>query len=399
MKTIVSIVRCEDYEPTKVMSAVKEAVNLLGGMETFVKPGQQVLIKPNLLSARPPESAIDTHPAVVEAIVRLAADAGGLCAVGDSPSTGVDTPEAYERLLQITGMWDVIERTGAKSVRFDDSSTEHEIPDARVFRRIPLADAIGEADVMINVPKFKTHALTLMTGAVKNLYGCIPGKRKIEFHLQAGDNPVLFAQILVNILRAVRPGLSIIDGIIGMDGEGPNAGRRRNFGLIFAGADPVAVDAVMCEAAGIEPMMIPMLRLASEQGLGAADLANIEVVGAKLEEVFIPDFQLPPRGDILNRMPRPVHKMLRNYMIATPAFLRSKCTGCGVCVKTCPVHAISGEGKNLQIDYSSCIRCYCCQEICPQEAIHLRTSRLRGTLESAIAAQWKIKHYVKSRLL
>ena len=398
VKTTVSVVKCSDYQPQNVMKAVKEAVDLLGGMKKFVQPNNRVLIKPNLLSSRPPESAIDTHPAVIEAVTRLAIEAGGSCRIGDSPATGVDTPEAYNRLLKITGMQDVIDRTDAESVRFDDTGSEREVPDAQAFRRIMLTDAIFDADFMINVPKLKTHALTLITGAIKNLYGCVPGSRKIEFHLQAGDNPEMFAQILLNILKVVHPGLSIIDGIIGMDGQGPNAGRRRTFGLIIAGTDPVAIDTVLCRIVGIDPAIVPMLRMASEQGIGVADLSEIQVVGVQPEEVLISDFQLPPQADILNRLPKPLHLMLRNHMVASPTFLREKCTGCGACAKACPVHAINGRGKNLSYDYSTCIRCYCCQEVCPQEAIYLQTSRFRSALETAIAAQWKVKHYVKNAI-
>ena len=382
MKTVVSITRCEDYAPTNVLSAVKEAVELLGGMEKFVQPGQKVLLKPNLLSARPPESAVCTHPSVVEAIASLATEVGGRCFVGDSPSVGAETPEGFERLLRTTGMRDVIERTGAPAVRFDDSGTERDIPKARVFRRVLLTDALDGADVLINIPKFKTHELTLLSGAVKNLFGCVPGRRKVEFHLQAGNDPAMFAQLLADISQVVRPNLSIMDGIVGMDGQGPAAGRRRNFGLILASSDAVALDAAACVVAGVDPLAVPTLRLASEQGVGVADPASIEIVGAQPEEVRIPDFLLPQEGDLLSRMPRPLHRLLRNQLVRSPVFLPRRCSGCRSCIETCPVHAITGEGNHLSVDYSECIRCYCCQEVCPEEAISVRSTPLRRVLEA-----------------
>ena len=394
MKAVVSIVKCEDYTPSKVLRAVKEVIDLLGGMGKFVQPGQKVLLKPNLLSARPPESAVCTHPAVVEAAAGLVMAAEGVCAIGDSPSIGGD-PEGYQRLLRTTGMQDVIDRTGASAVRFDDAAVDQGIPDAKVFRRLLLAEVLNDADVLINLPKFKTHDLTRLTGAVKNLFGCIPGRRKAKFHLQAGDSSEMFAQMLVDLLRAVRPALSIMDGIVGMDGQGPAAGRRRNFGLILASADPVALDAVACVAAGVDPMAIPTIRLASEQGVGATDVESIETVGLQPEDVRIADFILPERSDLVSRIPRPLYRMLRNQLVSSPAFVREKCSGCRSCVEMCPIHAISGEGDRLRVNYSECIRCYCCREVCPEEAICLRTGRISGSLEAALAVRRKIRSIIR----
>ncbi|MDI6829034.1 MAG: DUF362 domain-containing protein, partial [Armatimonadota bacterium] len=273
--------------------------------------------------------------------------------------------------------------------------TERKIPNAKIFRRIPIADAIAETDVLINIPKFKTHELTRFTGAVKNLFGCVPGRRKVEFHLQAGVNPEIFAQILVDILWEVRPTLNIMDGIVGMDGQGPAAGRRRTFGLIIAGADPVAVDAVACIIANIDPMQVPMLRLANEQGVGIADRAKIEIFGVQPEEVRIPGFLMPGHGDIISRLPSSVYCIARNHLVKRPVFIRNRCTGCRECVGICPVGAISGDGKRLAVNYSVCIRCYCCQEVCPAEAIALRDSRLRVSLETALAIRRAIRRILR----
>ncbi len=381
MKSRVAIIKCEDYEPAKVLRAVKEAVDLLGGMGQFVQAGQNVLLKPNLLSARPPELAVTTHPAVVEAIASLTIAAGGRCIIGDSPSIGSESPHGYQRLLEITGMQDVAHRVGASIVRFDDSATERESPDSAVFRSFLIADAVSSADMIVNAPKFKTHQLTLFSGAVKNLFGCITARRKIDFHLQAGDNPVMFAQMLVDLLRLVEPGLSIMDGIVGMDGQGPAAGRRRNFGLILASADPVALDAVAWMLGGNNPMDVPMLRLATEQGVGTANSAEIEVLG-EAQTALISDFLVPGKGDMASRIPKPIFHAVKNQLVQKPVFLHDKCEGCRLCAKTCPVNAISGPNERLRIDYSTCIRCFCCQEVCPEEAIEVRAGALRAGVES-----------------
>ena len=401
--TTVSIVKCPDYTPSAVLRAVREAVDLLGGMGQFVSPGQKVLLKPNLLSAKPPDSAVCTHPAVIEAIAGLATAAGGTCSIGDSPSIGAENWDKYNRLLQVTGMIGAIERTVIEPVRFDDVQVEREIPDAKVFHRLLLTGALDNFDVLINVPKFKTHGLVLFTGAIKNLFGCVPGRRKAMFHLQAGDNPEMFAQMLVDVLRAVRPPLSILDGIVGMDGQGPGAGRRRNFGLVIASADPVALDATACRIAGIDPMTIPMIRLASEQGLGIAD--GIEVAGLQPDEVRISDFQVPQGGDLISRVPKPVYRMLRNQLVISPTFIRAKCTGCRQCIEMCPMQAITGKDSpsgslrithhGLRITYSKCIRCYCCHEVCPQEAIFLRGGRLRGSISALLAFRRAVRGVLK----
>ncbi|MHB0911870.1 MAG: DUF362 domain-containing protein [Armatimonadota bacterium] len=391
MKSTVSIVRCEDYTPDGVRLAVKKAVDLLGGMERFLLPGQRALLKPNLLAAHPPESAICTHPAVVEAVIELVREVDASCAVGDSPCITAETPAGFARMLDATGMAELSSRTGVPIVRFDEEGVECEATDALVFRQLLLARALQDADLLINLPKFKTHGLTMLTGGIKNLYGCVPGRKKLEFHLQAGDRPEMFAQLLVDILRTVRPKLTVMDGIIGMDGQGPSTGRRREFGVVLASADPVALDAVACMVAGIDPMTVPAIRLAGEQGVGVADPGEIEILGARPEEVRIADFQLPASGDLVTRMPKPVYRLMRNLLVRRPVFDRRRCTGCRACVKGCPAGVISGEGTALSVNYAECIRCYCCQEVCPQGAVTLRASRLRRVFEAAIEPLRKVK--------
>jgi uncharacterized protein (DUF362 family)/Pyruvate/2-oxoacid:ferredoxin oxidoreductase delta subunit len=384
VKPLVAIVRCSSYNAENVQQAVREAVDLIGGMQQFVRPGQRVLLKPNLLSPHRPDEAITTHPEVVRAVLELAEESGGVCSVGDGPAVGGGTRESYLQLLKTTGIFHAVQNTGAQLVYFDKSSRVRQVPDAKLCKRLQLTEALTGNDVLINIPKMKTHALTGFTGAVKNLFGCVYGKRKVEFHLQAGDNPETFAQILVDVLRAVRPTLSIMDAVVGMDGQGPSAGRPKEIGLILASTDPVALDAVACSCAGIDPMSIPTLRLAHEQGLGMAAPIAIRTAGLSIQDATVGDFQMPVRGDLINRMPKPLYRLLRHALTRRPEFLKARCTGCRECVNICPVKAISGEGRNLKVDYEACIRCYCCQEVCPNSAITIRSGWLRKMIEKYV---------------
>jgi uncharacterized protein (DUF362 family)/Pyruvate/2-oxoacid:ferredoxin oxidoreductase delta subunit len=394
MNPKVSIVKCEDYSPENVRAAIKQAVDLLGGMEQFVHPGQRVLLKPNLLAAWAPDSGVTTHPAIVEAVIELAREAGGNCALGDSPAFGGESDAAFAKLLTKCGLSEVLDGMKVEGRRFQTTGPETEIPNAKVFHSIPLTDALSDADVLINLPKLKTHSLCIYTGAVKNLFGCVSGHRKAMFHLQAGDKPELFAQMLVDLHKAVKPQLSIMDGVLGMDGAGPSAGRRREFKVVIASSNPVALDAVACMVAGFDPEIVPTLRLASEQGLGPIKRDEIEIVGATPEEVRINDFLLPESGDMFNRVPKFIFHAFRNQLVLSPRIHRRKCIRCNECLKICPAQAIRSENK-LTFDYSKCIRCYCCAEVCPREAIYLHAGPLRTVFQGIQSVRKSILQILK----
>jgi uncharacterized protein (DUF362 family) len=365
--SVVAIVRCPDYQPENVEAAVREALQLA----ELPLAGCKILLKPNLLSTRKPDDAVTTHPEVVRALGRIALDGDCVVVLGDSPPFAGQNPDKYVRLCEVTGMASVAGDLGIPIVRFEEDFRTVLHPEGRFYRSFEIAAAALDTDVVVNISKLKTHGLTAFTGAIKNVFGCIPGVRKGLFHVQAAENREVFAQMLVDLLGTIRPTVNVMDAVVAMEGEGPNAGRPKHLGIILASSDPVALDAVACAIAGIDPLSIDTTRLAAEQGLGIADLSRIEVRGERIEDVAVADFQPSSGRNDWARIPAPVRRLLRRKLIAIPVVAVAECTGCGDCAAACPVKAIT-PGRPARIDLEKCIRCYCCAEVCNFSAVQLQ---------------------------
>ncbi|HUW30275.1 MAG TPA: DUF362 domain-containing protein [Planctomycetota bacterium] len=362
----VFVARCETYDPQTVQQKVDAAFGAFGGVGRFVRPGMRVLVKPNLLLAAPPEKAVTTHPAVVEAAVRLLLDAGAKVTIGDSPGI-VHGTKAAEK----AGILDVAQRLGVKVIDFDDP-VELKTPDGFLFKRIEVARAVAEADAIINLPKFKSHGQMVMTLAVKNLFGCVVGHRKAQWHMAAGRDHDTFARLLLELSALVAPAFSVVDGVIGMDGNGPSAGRVRPVNVILAGDDPLAIDRIGARIAGLDDARFPLIRAARKMPACARGLGRIEVVGDPVDSVKLADFNLPMASDLQWLRLKPVRRLLKRAITARPAIDRARCEACGVCVCSCPPRAMTIAEGQVTIDRSLCISCFCCQEMCPQHAVDVR---------------------------
>ena len=358
---LVSVVCCGNYEIGTVRRAIAAAVTPLGGIRRFVRPGMRVLLKPNLVNDAHLGRAVTTHPAVVQAAAELVQGAGGTVWIGDSPAGPVGL---NARVYRNTGMTELARCLGADLVLFDRA----------VWKRSRgndyfVASPVVDADLVINLPKLKTHVLTLYTGAVKNLFGVVPGTRKRELHCQA-PGVLDFSRVLVDVLEVVRPGLSILDGVLGQEGNGPGAGGTpHDYGCIAASADPVALDAVVSRAMGYRSGEVIHLAQAGSRGLGVSNPSAVRLEG-------------PPRGldfGKLNlpkarwylRAPSWIGAPVRWTARIRPRLIRSACTGCGRCAEVCPPEAITGGHPPL-FDLDACIGCLCCVEICPEGAIEAR---------------------------
>lgn len=367
MKAKISIVRCADYQPEQVFAAVKNSLDLVGGISAFIRPQSRVLVKPNLLMACDPASGIVTHPEVTRAVIRLLKQIGCRVTVGDGPSVFGNQIENVDEVYTTTGTRQVCAEEGVELVELDKR---------RMRRGIALAALLDDCDHIVNIPKFKTHNFTLLTGAVKNLFGLVVGINKTEIHrnyFQVKD----FSRILVDIYEETPPALTIVDAVTAMEGDGPaSAGKTRPVGLILAGSDCVALDSVLARIMGISPLDVLTTKEASARGLGVADLKAIEIAGEKLEAVIGRPFLLPTTSLKTRFIPKPVLNLIWKMIRYRPHWLDDKCIRCGACIKACPKNAVKLQDGRIVCEYSECIACFCCQEVCPQAAVEVKKSLL-----------------------
>lgn len=358
----VSLVRCEDYYSARVAEAVKRAVDLIGGIGQFVKPGMKVLLKPNLLSVRRPEENVDTHPEVVRAVARLVKEAGATPKVGDSPGGyGKNIDEVFER----SGMRQMASEEGIELVKFTSS---------RFIEGFPISRQVFDCDSFISIPKFKTHGITVLTAALKNTYGTVVGLHKAHCHSIAPKEED-FAKIIAKIHSISKPHLNIVDAVEAMEGDGPAAGDTRKMSLIAASSDAVAMDSCLAAIVGLEPMDIAVTKEAYNMKLGEADLSRIELVGDDIKSFVAEDFKLP-QTTALKLIPRGVANTMATLIKFKPYIDASICTRCNLCKATCPVSCIEIEKDYCRIDYRKCVRCLCCQEVCPYKAIKIKRNIL-----------------------
>jgi len=364
----VAIERCPDYEREAVKSALLRLLEPLGGMAMFVKPGERVLLKPNMLYAKSPECAVTTHPAVLRGVIELVRKAGGIPLVGDSPGFG-----DLRKVAEKSGLLRVCEETGAELVEFGEAV---EVSGSGLFKRLELARPYLEADRVINLPKLKTHEMMTMTCAVKNLFGAVVGHAKAAWHLKAGADREMFARMLLEIYLLRQPDLTIVDAVTAMEGNGPGSGDPVEVGLLLAGANAVAVDVIAAEIAGIPKKLLYVERTARQLGLDGADRDSIETVGLPLDEARVAPFRLAPISDVQFGLPPFLKNRLRHYLTTRPCAVPEKCRLCGICVNACPPRAIEIKNGKLAFDYHRCIRCFCCRELCPDGALDVAEGSL-----------------------
>jgi len=374
-RSTVAVVRCETYEAQAVHAAVGRGLELLGGAARFVRPGERILLKPNLLVGADPDSCVTTHPSVFEAIIRHLQAAGATLSYGDSPGFGSTQGAARK-----SGLTAVAGRHGVGLADFSDGRLVS-FPEGNLVKQFFIANGVLDADGLVSLGKFKTHQLTRLTAAVKNQFGCVVGMRKGEFHARMPDVD-RFCQMLVDLNRAIAPRLFVVDGIVAMEGNGPRSGDPRPMNVLLFSADPVALDTTVARMMALDPSLVGTITFGEAFGLGTA--GAIDWVGDPVEEFIAQDFRVV-RTPASTTGPAAGRALTRRFVIPRPVIDAGRCTSCGTCVTVCPVDPKAVDWRDPardrgvappQHDYTRCIRCYCCQEMCPEHAISVRVPLL-----------------------
>ena len=364
----VCITSCGSYEYLQILSSVATLLEPLGGMAAFVKNGDRVLLKPNMLAGKIPERAVTTHPMIVRVVAEMVQEAGGKVLIGDSPGIG-----NFRSVAGKSGIAAAAKESESELVEFDEVL---EIHGTGTFRRISIAKAYWQADKIINLPKLKTHEMMTMTCAVKNLFGAVVGAEKASWHFKAGTSREQFARLLLEIYLLKKPVLNIVDGVVAMEGNGPGGGDPIDLGVLIAGINPVAVDVVAGKLAGIPQDLLYVEREAVSMGLPGSRLDEILIYGTSIEKASSKHFRLPVGLDVQFGLPGFLKKMLKKHITSFPLASKKKCVLCGICRDACPPAAITIRNSALSVDNARCIRCWCCRELCPHDAMEVR----RGVL-------------------
>lgn len=361
-----AVVRCAGYAQEEVYAAVQRAVELAGGLAGIAPPGGTVFIKANLMRKSAPDLAVVTHPAVTGAVARLCREAGYGVIIGDSPG-GPYTRPALEGIYAATGYKRMAEEVGA-ALNYDCSQETVEFSRHKVMRECPVIAPLLRADAVINVCKLKSHTLTVMTGAVKNLYGAIPGLIKAEYHYRYQTREA-FADMLVDIAENIAPAMNIVDAVVCMEGDGPGTGSPRKLGAIVASQSAVAADMAAAQLVGFGVEEVPVLAAAMARGLVSE--AGPELAGDSIEELALHDFvRAVSRDNLLQkRCPGPLQGIVQKCLTTRPKIDAARCVGCGICKRTCPVDTIVLRDGKARIVPKACIRCFCCMEFCPEKAV------------------------------
>lgn len=341
------------YDPSIIRPMVTEMLDSMG--PGWITSGMRVLVKPNLLQPADPDKGIVTHPLICQTVVQYLLDKGAQVQVSDSPGMG-----SFRKVLADTGYKAALEGLNVTLTPFERSV---EVDIGEPFGRIPIAQEAMEADRVINLAKLKTHAQMYLTLGIKNMFGCIVGLRKPEWHMRAGVDRLMFARLLVQIYQAVAPAFTIVDGVLALEGQGPGrSGKPRQLGLLVGGANGHAVDKTICTLLGLDPSQLLTASLARQMGFYDG---TVHVNG----DIQIVDDFLFPELNSLSMGPESFNRFMRKYLLQKPVVDEKKCKLCGECWKICPAKVITHNVKGVHFDYDRCIRCYCCLEVCPYGAI------------------------------
>jgi len=364
----VTLIPCENYDPEVVRAALTAALEPLGGLD-FIQPGMKIAIKANLITVKHYDAAATTHPVMIAELVRMIRARGATAIVGDSPG-GPFLATYLKTTYAAAGMHMVTKAGGI--MNYNTNTLEADYPEGLVLKKVPYTEWLRDVDAVITFAKLKTHAMLGLTAAVKNQFGIVPGLTKSEFHSLFPKVPD-FCNMLIDLNEFIKPRIAIIDAVMGMEGNGPAAGKPRKLGCIIASDSVYHADVAAAEIIGRNWTQLPLLAAAVERGLAPKSAAQLDLVG-KIEDFAVTDFDNLDIGGVSfgGSEDSFLMRAIKNLIARRPAVDAQKCVGCGMCAKNCPRKAIEMKKKLPKFDVQACIRCFCCQELCPKEAISVK---------------------------
>jgi uncharacterized protein (DUF362 family)/NAD-dependent dihydropyrimidine dehydrogenase PreA subunit len=368
--TIVAAKKCYSYRADELAEKLDFLLDELGGLDNFIKAGDKVLFKTNLLLGKAPEAAVTTNPEFIRALAKKVKSLGAEVIIADSPG-GPFNDKLLKRAYQKSELYEMAAEEEI-ILNYNTDSKKHNYKKGKINKSFQLASYLEAADLVINLPKLKTHGLTMYTGGVKNLFGCIPGVLKAEYHLRM-QSVYDFSRMLNDLAGLVAPELTIMDAVVGMEGEGPSNGKPREFNYLLASTSPYYLDLAAVKILGIEPEeKVPSIKAALEDNIIKKE--SLEIKGDQIiavKAVEIP--KIEKENNLLDaRMPEFLSDILEKFLRPKPVFKEDKCVGCRTCAENCPPDAITMIDNFPEVNLDKCIRCFCCQELCPYDAVDIK---------------------------
>ncbi|MBQ4575412.1 MAG: DUF362 domain-containing protein [Clostridia bacterium] len=375
-KNTVALHSCDSYDEAVLKELILKSFDELGIHPADYR-GKQVMLKPNLVRRMDASQGGTTHPNMLAATAMIFMEAGADVMVAESPG-GPYNAAALKLVYRGCGIEAAAERVGIP-ICYGSDIISHPCPKGEFIRSFNLIKPTADADLIVNLCKLKSHGLTKMTAAVKNYFGCVPGVEKVEMHARFPERRD-FCGMLIDLCRMItdmKPTISILDAIVGMEGNGPTNGTPRKLGFMMVGCDPFVMDRLACEMIGYEDTVL-MVEMAKERGLAPADLSEITVLGEDYKALCVTDFKAPDSdaAKALKLLPNIFGGRLNRFLQPKPAIDKPKCVGCGECVRSCPMKTIEIKEKKANINTKNCISCFCCQELCPKDAVKIHKNWL-----------------------
>ncbi len=378
----VAIDKCEDYDYETVLSVIEKQFDVV--LDPSLIKDKKIAVKPNLLLKAKPQDCITTHPVVMKAVINaLKAYSPERIVIAESPG-GPFTVPALKIVYRSSGMTEVSEECGVE-LNYDVSYENVSYPDGNICKNFDIIRPIIDCDVIVNVCKLKTHSLTTMSCSVKNLFGTVPGVHKFEMHTRFPelDNFEDMVCDLVTMHSGGKTIVSVCDGIIGMEGNGPSGGEPKRYGCILSSLDPFSLDLAASAILGIEGR-VGIVRKGIERGYTVSNSRELTIIGTPPEKIKVENLKLPESRSMrfLTDLPDIFGGRLVKFLEPRPVVDKKKCIGCGICVRSCPQKTIKLKSKNgkryAEIDRNNCIKCFCCQELCETRAVKIKKNPIFG---------------------